>query len=177
MSSSFLVNDVAEFALPLSEHPYVLVLHVDKQPVHVAFIFQGLYFSLTYKGAEVLVDVEQRLKMIRIRKIPCLFIQLKPTSRTLQPIEIADIFKAYPPLQSNDTCLAPVWDVLKKSYDIEEGQSLIFGLIEALEDACLIVKKSACYLSLSGDDSFVIPRYSSESVQQRILELKAKNNS
>jgi hypothetical protein len=176
MSSSFLVNDVAEFALPLSEHPYVLILHADKQPVHVAFIFHRRYFSLTSKGAEVLVDMEQRLKMIRIRKIPCLFLQLKPTSNPIQQNDIADIFLAYPPLQSSDTCLAPVWDVLKKFYDIEIGQSLIFGLIEALDRACLIEKKTACYLPLLVDGTFVIPRYSSESVKQRILELKAKNN-
>jgi hypothetical protein len=177
MSSSFLVKDIAALALPLSEHPYVLVLHADKQPVHVAFIVQGRYFSLTYKGAEVLVDVEQRLKMIRIRKIPCLFLQLKPFPNLLQPNDIADIFSAYPPLQTNDTCLAPVWDVLKKAYALEEGKSLIFGMIESLETAGLIVGKSACYLPLSDDASFVMPRYSSESVQQRILELKAKNNS
>jgi hypothetical protein len=177
MNSSFLVNDVAEFALPLSEHPYVLILHADKQPVHVAFIFQGCYFSLTYKGAEVLVDMEQRLKMIRIRKIPCLFLQLKPFSHFLQTIDIADIFSFYPPLHTNDTCLSPVWEVLKKGYDLEEGQSLIFGMIESLETAGLIVKKSACYLPLAVDSSFEMQCYSSESVQQRILELKAKNNS
>lgn len=177
MSASFLVKDIAALSLPLSNHPYVLVLHADKQPVHVAFIFHGHYFSLTYKGAEVLVDIEQRLKMIRIRKIPCLFLQLKPFSSPLQTNAIADLFSAYPPLQTNDTCLAPVWDVLKKAYALAEGSALIFGMIESLENAGLIVQKSACYLPLSDDASFVMPRYSSESVQQRILELKSKNNS
>ncbi|HOY48241.1 MAG TPA: hypothetical protein PK281_02500 [Flavobacteriales bacterium] len=176
MSSHFLVENITALTLPLSEHPYVLILHADKQPVHVAFIFQRHYFSLTYKGAEVLVDMEQRLKMIRIRKIPCLFLQLKPTSNPIQQKEITDIFLAYPPLQSNDTCLSPVWDVLKLSYGLEQGQSLIFGLIEALEVANLIEQKSAYYLPISVEGSFVMPRYSSESVQQRILELKSNNS-
>ncbi len=171
MSFSYPLKNIVPLELPLDNHPHILILHADKQPVHVAFVWNELYYSLTYKGPETAIPLSTRLKLIRIRRIPCLWLKLNLPLISINKERINSIFNQYPPLNSSETCLTPIWDFLQIAYSIPSGKPLIFGLLDSIAEHKLLLQIASFQLDNIVNGEFSLPYYSSESVENRITLL------
>ena len=169
----YTITGITPQTFPVENTPWILILHADKQPVHVAFVYNNLYYSLTFKGADTAVPLENRLKLIRIRHIPCLWIQLNDPILPITSDDISRIFTQYPPLQSTDSCLTPIWQLLQNYYQIPLGDPLIFGMMDALIQHHKILRISSDQLKGIENGEFSILRYTIETVGERITQLNA----
>ncbi len=166
------LSGIVPFELPLDNSPYLLILHADKQPVHLTLVVENLFYSLTYKNCDTDLPIEKILKMIHIKKISCLWIKLKQPIIPLKAERVSEMFKQFPPLQANQTCLNPIWELLKLHYKIPQGKPLVFGLLESLNDNELIAQLASCYLPDSEDGNFYMKRYDIDVVEDRIKKLQ-----
>ena len=170
--SDYPLSGIVPFELPLDDSPYLLILHVDKQPVHLTWVVENLFYSLTYKNCDTDLPIEKILKMIHIKKIPCLWIKLKQPSIHLNSESASEIFKQFPPLQAKQSCLDPIWQILQVHYKIPQGKPLVFGLLESLKNNQLIDQLASCYLPDSEDGNFSMKRYDFDVVEDRIMKLQ-----
>jgi hypothetical protein len=170
------LSGIVPFELPLEDSPYLLILHADKQPVHLTLVVEKLFYSLTYKNCDTDLPIEKILKMIYIKKIPCLWIKLKQPSIHLNSESASEIFKQFPPLQAKQSCLDPIWQILQVHYKIPQGKPLVFGLLESLKDNQLIDQLASCYLPDSEDGNFSMKRYDIDVVEDRIMKLQHFSN-
>lgn len=166
------LSGIVPFELPLADSPYLLILHADKQPVHLTWIVGHLFYSLTYKKCDSDLPIEKILKMIHIKKIPCLWIKLKQPTIPLEAEDVSEMFKQFPPLQAKQSCLDPIWQILQVHYKIPQGNPLVFGLLESLTEHQLIEQRASCYLPDSDDGNFSMKRYDIDVVEDRIMKLQ-----
>jgi hypothetical protein len=170
------ISGIVPFELPLADSAYLLILHADKQPVHLTLVVEKLFYSLTYKNCDTDLPIEKILKMIHIKKIPCLWIKLKQLAFPLKAEGVSEMFKQFPPLQANQTCLNPIWELLKMHYKIPQGKPLVFGLLDSLSEHQLIEQISSSFLPNSESGNFTIKRYDIDVVEDRILKLQKQSN-
>ena len=166
------LSGIVPFELPLEDSPYLLILHADKQPVHLTLVVEKLFYSLTYKNCDTDLPIEKILKMIHMKKISCLWIKLKQPSIHLNSVSVSKIFNQFPPLQAKQSCLDPIWQILQVHYNIPQGKPLVFGLLDSLNDHQLIEQLASCYLPNSGDGNFSMKRYDIDVVEDRIVKLQ-----
>jgi hypothetical protein len=114
--------------------------------------------------------------MIHIKKISCLWIKLKQPIIPLKAAGVSEMFKQFPPLQANQTCLNPIWELLKLHYKIPQGKPLVFGLLDSLKKHQLIEQISSFYLPNSYDGNFSMKRYDIDIVEDRIMKLQKQSN-
>ena len=170
------LSGIVPFELPLEDSPYLLILHADKQPVHLTLVVEKLFYSLTYKNCDTDLPIEKILKMIHIKKISCLWIKLKQPPIPLKAEGVIEIFKQFPPLQANQTCLNPIWELLKLHYCIPPGKPLVFGLLDSLSEHQLIEQISSSFLPNSESGNFSMKRYDIDVVEDRIMKLQLRSN-
>jgi len=170
------ISGIVPFELPLEDSAYLLILHVDKQPVHLTLVVEKLFYSLTYKNCDTDLPIEKIRKMIHIKKISCLWIKLKQPIIPLKAEDVSEMFKQFPPLQANQTCLNPIWELLKLHYKIPQGKPLVFGLLDSLKNNQLIEQLASCYLPNSEDGNFSMKRYDIDVVEDRIVKLQKQSN-
>lgn len=168
----YLLSGIVPFELPLEDSPYLLILHADKQPVHLTLVVENLFYSLTYKNCDTDLPIEKILKMIHIKKISCLWIKLKQSTIPLKAEGVSEMFNQFPPLQANQTCLNPIWELLKLHYKIPQGKPLVFGLLDSLSEHQLIEQISSSFLPNSESGNFSLKRYEIDVVEDRIMKLQ-----
>ena len=166
------LSGIVPFELPLEDSTYLLILHADKQPVHLTLVVENLFYSLTYKNCDTDLPIEKILKMIHIKKIPCLWIKLKQPAFPLKAKGVSEMFKQFPPLQANQTCLNPIWELLKLHYKIPQGKPLVFGLLDSLSEHQLIEQISSSFIPNSESGNFSMKRYDIDVVEDRIMKLQ-----
>jgi hypothetical protein len=170
------LSGIVPFELPLDDSPYLLILHADKQPVHLTLVVEHLFYSLTYKNCDSDLPIEKILMMIHMKKISCLWIKLKQPSIHLNSESASEIFKQFPPLQAKQSCLDPIWQILQVHYKIPQGKPLVFGLLDSLSEHQLIEQISSSFLPNSESGNFSMKRYDIEVVEDRILKLQKQSN-
>ena len=172
----YLLSGIVPFELPLDDSPYLLILHADKQPVHLTLVVEHLFYSLTYKKCDSDLPIEKILKMIHIKKISCLWIKLKQPTIPLKAEDVSEMFKQFPPLQAKQSCLDPIWQILQVHYKIPQGNPLVFGLLESLSEHQLIEQISSSFLPNSESGNFSLKRYEIDVVEDRIVKLQLQSN-
>lgn len=170
------LSGIVPFELPLEDSLYLLILHTDKQPVHLTLVVEHLFYSLTYKNCDSDLPIEKILKMIHIKKIPCLWIKLKQPSILLYSENASEIFNQFPPLQAKQSCLDPIWQILQVHYKIPHGKPLVFGLLDSLFEHQLIEQISSSFLPNSESGNFTMKRYDIDVVEDRIMKLQLQSN-
>ncbi len=170
------LSGIVPFELPLEDSPYLLILHADKQPVHLTLVVENLFYSLTYKKCDSDLPIEKILKMIHMKKIPCLWIKLKQPSTHLNSETASEMFNQFPPLQAKQSCLDPIWQILQVHYKIPQGKPLVFGLLESLLEHQLIEQISSSFLPNSESGNYTLKRYNIDVVEDRIMKLQKQSN-
>jgi hypothetical protein len=154
----------------LKKGTFISIIHASRIPPHIGMIFNGCYHSLTIKGQEINHSVEALIKNIKIRKIPALFIKIKP-----HPIFSIDYLNEYfissvqqfSKVEINKaTCLSPVKLFFEETFNITiDHINYIFELLPELETSGLIENVSSVFIDT---DRFPLPIYNYEEINKGI---------
>jgi hypothetical protein len=145
----------------LQKGVFLTVLHATRTPPHIGLIIDKQYHSLTIKGAELNIAVTSLLRTVHQRKIPTLFIQLKPHS-TFSASYLKEHFiinvQEYPKVDVNiATCLSPIKRFLEETYLLSCQQiNYLYELVPFLDEAQLILSISALNID---ESTFKLPIY------------------
>ena len=168
-----LFTQVNEFGEIKPDKLYLIIIHADKKPPHLGIIWNQLYFSLTVKGSEVEIPVEEKLEILNKRKIPCLLMEIKtPEESNFFLNELTEIFSSYPPLTNKTSCLEPIAEFFYKILQLKTEAPLLHGMIEALQKQHLISESFSLHLKLTNNRTFELPAYNAIEVSERIRRLR-----
>lgn len=140
---------------------FLTILHATRTPPHIGLIIDKQYHSLTIKGAELNIATASLVRTIHQRKIPSLFIQLKPhatySAAYLKEHFILNI-QEFPKVDVNvATCLSPIKRFLEETYLLSLQQiNYLYELIPFLDEAQLILSTSALNID---ESKFKLPVY------------------
>jgi len=167
-----LIPQVNEFGEIKPDKLYLIIFHADKKPPHLGLIFNKLYFSLTVKGSEIEIPIDEKLEIINKRKIPCLFLEIKTANKSGFLLkELNEIFNSYPPLTNKTSCLEPIAEFFYKIFQLRADSPLLHGMIESLQKRELIMENSAIYLKIPENKTVELPEYNATTVSERINRL------
>jgi hypothetical protein len=170
------ISQIKTFNGIKSENLYLIIIHADKIPPHLGIIYNSLYFSLTAKGKEMGIPINEKLAIINKRKIPCLFLDLKTKEISKDLLfELKDVFNTSAPLTNKTTCLAPIVVYFFRIYKLIPNAPLLHGLIDTLKQKELIDNCFALHLRLLNNNIFELPSYNITSVLERIIRIEELN--
>ncbi|MCW3101906.1 MAG: hypothetical protein JWO09_346 [Bacteroidetes bacterium] len=158
---------------------HLVVLHASRIPPHIGLIAGKSYHSLTIKGHETDHSIEALLKNIRMRKIPSLFIKIKPhptfSEDFLKEHFIQDV-QQFPKVSvGGATCLSPVKLFFEKTYGVPvDDVNYLFELLPVLEQNNMIEQASALNIK---EGAFDLPVYDLKQIHSeiRLAEQEAKH--
>ncbi|MBL7884153.1 MAG: hypothetical protein JNL69_08785 [Bacteroidia bacterium] len=140
---------------------YIVILHAKRTPPHIGLIVDKQYHSLTIKGHEINVSVEALIRNVSQRKIPSLFVKIKPhltfSSLYLKEHFITTIAQ-FPKVAVNvATCLSPIKQFFEENYAVSSDNiNYLFDLLPVLEDMELIEHSTSLFID---EEHFHLPLY------------------
>lgn len=161
----FSINKIEQLPInKLNTGVYLWVFHANKIPPHIGISLNGLFYSLKVNSKDYRVEIDKILNIIQIKKIACLFVELKDVDTfNLESVfkQVSKINDVYP------SCLTPISVILGKDYHQK---------MERLSELLVILEKNQqikSFFKLNLNPSFKgIKFYTKETIQQRIAELK-----
>lgn len=167
-----LIKQVNEFGEIKPDKLYLIIFHADKKPPHLGLIWNKLYFSLTIKGSEIEIPIDEKLEIIGKRKIPCLFLEIEtPKASRFLLKELKEVFNSYPPLTNKTSCLEPIADFFYKIFQLRADSPLLHGMIDALQKQHLLIESFSLHLRLTNNKTFELPAYDANIISKRINRL------
>lgn len=141
---------------------WLVIIHATRIPPHVGMIAGEKYHSLTIKGQEVNIAPEALIRNNTQRKIPSLFIKIKPhatfSNEYLKEHFISNVCRFPKVAPDAATCLSPVKLFFEEVYNVETTDAhSIFELLPKLEAKGLIESSSAMFIE---EKAFQLPLYS-----------------
>jgi len=151
---------------------YLLIIHADKVPPHLGMLSEGKYYSILTSGRIIAEDSKSLLRIIGMKKIPTLFLQIK-TSNDSSPF-LTSIFERYDKVdEQQTTCLMPIKHFFDERFNLDiEKVSYVFDLVPKLQENELIGQ--AFHLNLDGfieNGSYKLRTYTMKDIQKRIEDL------
>lgn len=176
-NKGFFFTAVKPFGKMSEKELFLLLLHVNARPPHIAICYDHYYYSLTVKGPEIKLPFANLLRLVKARNIPTLLIRLNQSGISLHHEFITAVFSAHPALKPGRSCLQPVTELAEKIWGIAPTAPLIFGLLEMLHenklpDGCFQLNMQHL---LEPDGSYLLKRYSPEEVADRIAGLESSS--
>lgn len=155
---------------------HIAIIHATRIPPHIGIIADNHYHSLTIKGQEINQSVTALIKNTRIRKIPSLFLKVKPHSTfsneylkehfitNVQQFPIVNIGIA--------TCLSPVKLFFEEVYNVPLNDvNFIYELIPRLIEQGLIESAGGLFID---EENYQLPVYSAEEVNGCIEQVRTE---
>jgi hypothetical protein len=101
---------------------YIVVIHATRIPPHIGLIADAKFHSLSIKGQDINTSVEALIKNSNQRKIPSLFIKIKPHN-TFSELYLKEHFitniQQFPKVDiAVATCLSPVKLFFEEVYNV-----------------------------------------------------------
>ncbi len=151
---------------------YIVIVHASRIPPHIGIIADQAYHSLSIKGQELNVPVAAFIRNTTLRKIPCLFINIKshPAYDAAQLKEhFISSIQQFPKVAAGSaTCLSPVKLFFEEVYRVKmKDVHSIFELLPVLEAEGLIGETSALFIATG---RFQLPTYSMEEINKGIAQ-------
>jgi hypothetical protein len=114
----------------LFNESFIVILHTDRTPPHLAMIMDGKFYSLNVDGKQVGYSVINFLRNISIRKIQTLFVEIKQRGMPGVPL-IEEVLQSYDKVSlGQTTCLTPLKDYFYSSHKINTSSAnYIFELL------------------------------------------------
>lgn len=166
MSDVLLINN------PLSVEQFnphqcaLALLHIDKTPIHLGLISDGVYHSLTIKGYDQ--KTWEALKALILKKeISCLFISLNLMQLKAELIE--SHFRKFSLNDSHTTCIIPICSLLSEHLNLDLKASVIFDLLPLLDEQHTIGN----YYAYPKQSCLSLIKYTQQDVLAHIRTLKA----
>lgn len=155
---------------------FIVVLHATRIPPHIGMIANGKYHSLSIKGQEINKSIEALTKNTVWRKIPSLFIKIKP-HKTFSDIYlkehfISDIQQFLRVDIGIATCLSPLKLFFEEVYNMPmKNVDYLYQLLPLLETKGLIENTSSLFLD---ETNYQLPIYSLEEINAGIELVRSK---
>jgi hypothetical protein len=149
---------------------YIVVMHATRIPPHIGLIIDKHYHSLTIKGRDINTPIRALIKNIRHRKIPSLFIKIKPHA-TFSNAYMREHFiinvQQFPRVDKDvATCLSPIKLFFDEVYDVPmQGINFLFDLLPHLFEADLIEFISALFIN---ETDYELPVYTQQELDAEI---------
>jgi hypothetical protein len=157
---------------------YMVVLHATRIPPHIGLIIDNHYHSLTIKGQDMNTPIRALIKNIEQRKIPSLFIKIKP-HLTFSNAYLKDHFllniQQFPKVDKRiATCLSPIKLFFEEVYDIPMKEiNFLFDLLPALNNEELIEHCSTLFIDTN---TYQLPVYTQQQLDDEIENARKEAN-
>jgi hypothetical protein len=154
----------------LSDGIYIVVMHATRIPPHIGLIIDKHYHSLTIKGRDINTPIRALVKNIEQRKIPSLFIKIKPhgtfSSAYMREHFILNI-QQFPRVDKDiATCLSPIKLFFDEVYDVRMKEiHFLFDLLPHLF-ADELIEFTATLFVLEAD--YQLPVYTQQELDTEI---------
>lgn len=155
---------------------FITVIHATRIPPHIGMIAGGSYHSLTVKGQDINTSTSALIKNTNQRKIPTLFIKIKPHStfsdEYLKEHCITNI-RQFPRVDIGvATCLSPIKLFFEEVYNLPVNNiNYLFELVPALYTAGLIEHISSLF---TDPTEYQLPVYSSTEINSGIEKVRTE---
>jgi hypothetical protein len=153
---------------------FIAVIHATRIPPHIGIIADKKYHSLSVKGQDIDVPVETFTRTTQLRKIPSLFIKIKPHNTfsdaylrehfitNIQQFKRVDVGIA--------TCLSPIKLFFEEVYDVPvKNVSYLYELLPLLESQGLTEHISALYID---PENYSLPVYTQKEIDAGITQVR-----
>lgn len=158
---------------------YIVAMHATRIPPHIGLIIDKQYHSLSIKGQDINTPVRALIKNIEQRKIPSLFVKIKPhttfSNAYLKEHFILNI-QQFPRVDKNiATCLSPIKLFFNEAYDISMEQiEFLFHLLPSLQKVGLIEHTSTLFID---EKTYQLPVYTKEELDHEIENARTESDS
>lgn len=149
---------------------YIAIVHATRVPPHIGLIICGKYHSLTVKGQDINTPVEALIKNTVQRKIPSLFVKIKPHT-TFSEAYLKEHFitniQQFPRVDVGvATCLSPIKLFFSEAYNLHlDNVNFLYELIPMLYKEQLITSTTALFVD---DVEFTLPIYTQKEIDKGI---------
>ena len=164
--------------LNLNKGLFICLLHAKRTPPHIGIIINGLFHSLTIKGAEPGVELKALLKTISQKKIESIFFKVVP-----HPVYSLDhlnaifleLLKKYPVIKSKEvTCLSPVKDFFNEYYAFNSlAEDIIYAFLNGLNNNNFILEAYSLNLTLV-NNTIEVPIYTQSELNTQIETIRGE---
>jgi hypothetical protein len=154
---------------------YITVIHATRIPPHIGLIVDGKYHSLSIKGQDINTSVNVLVKNSSIRKIPSLFIKVKPHN-TYSESYLSEHFitnvQQFPRVDVGvATCLSPLKLFFEEVYDIPMQQvNYLYELLPLLQSAELLEHSIGLFI----DPTYQLPVYTEKEIHAGIKQVRTE---
>jgi len=148
------------------------VLHATRIPPHIGLIADKHYHSLTIKGQDINTSVNALIKNSQIRKIPSLFVKIKPHATFSELYMKEHFITNVQQFQRVDTdiatCLSPIKLFFDEVYDIPmKDVNYLYELLPKLHAEGLIEHTTALFV----DENYLLPKYTAAEINAGIEQV------
>jgi hypothetical protein len=152
---------------------YIAVIHATRIPPHIGIIADKHYNSLTIKGQNINTSVSALIKNSVIRKIPSLFIKIKPHNTLSEQYLKEHFITNVQQFQRVDTgiatCLSPIKLFFEETYDVSMNNiNYLYELLPKLHSEELIEDASSLFI----DEDYQLPVYTSAEINAGIDQVR-----
>jgi len=154
---------------------HIAILHATRIPPHIGLIVDKHYHSLTIKGQDINTSVNALIKNSQIRKIPSLFIKIKPHS-TFSELYLKEHFitniQQFQRVDKNvATCLSPIKLFFDEVFDVSmKDINYLYELLPKLESEGLIEQTAALFV----DENYQLPFYTNTEINAGIEQVRTE---
>lgn len=156
----------------LEKGTFILIMHPEKTPPHIALLVDGLFYSSGVGGVKNGEALSVFWKLVTVKHTPIIFVNIKEESNKNI---LNKIFETNYIEENNlTTCLSNVKSYFGESKGIDVSTiALVFDLLDSLKKD--IINVYSVNLVLDKDNSFSIKKYTLKDVYERINTLKLQN--
>lgn len=152
---------------------YIAVIHATRIPPHIGLIADKHYNSLTIKGQNINTSVATLIKNSVIRKIPSLFIKIKPHNTFSEQYLKEHFITNVQQFQRVDTgiatCLSPIKLFFEETYDVSMNNiNYLYELLPKLHSEGLIEGATSLFI----DEDYQLPIYTSAEINAGIDQVR-----
>ena len=157
---------------------HIVVIHATRIPPHIGMIVDKKYHSLSIKGQDINTSVHAIIKNTKLRKIPTLFIKIKPHN-TFSDIYLREHFitnvQQFPRVDVGvATCLSPVKLFFEEVYNLSMNEvNYLYELLPKLHIQELIEHTSSLFVD---EENYQLPIYTSREIDAGIEEVRGEFN-
>ena len=166
--NGYLFENIQPATKPLlQEGIFIVLMHPDKTPPHIAMLCDGQFFSHGVTGTKIGERVEVFWKYITQKQTPVLLVKTSLNGNT-EKLKIA--FQKFTFANENqETCLSPINLYLHDNHNFNTNQiKLVFNLLDTLKEQTEAVY--SLHLALE-NGAYSLKTYTLESVLKRIQQL------
>ena|SRR5438445_8490989 len=155
---------------------YIAIIHATRIPPHIGIIADKQYHSLTIKGQDINTSVSALVKNSSLRKIPTLFIRIKPHTTFSDTYLKEHFITNVQQFQRVDagiaTCLSPIKLFFEEVYDVPmKNINYLYELLPALQNEGLIEHTTSLFVD---EEKYQLPVYTLSEINAGIEQVRSE---